>query len=373
MQSISDLFNIEAGFQGRYRNSHEDNEVYYFDLVTNQYDFRPEFSNNVQYLRNIHAAYALSSGEWKGIGYQLGLRAEYTLREIKLNNTGENFDIDRIDFFPTTHISYQLNDKNQFMASYSRRIDRPRGWFMEPFITWDDAFNVRSGNPNLKPQYINAYELGYQLKFYEHALSAELYYRKKSNNIERIRRPWSEAENVTYTTFENVGNDHSLGTEIMLNLKLAKWWDADVTGNFYDYRVEGELDGENFDKHSFTYSVSWNNTFTPFDNTRIQFNPAYEGPEIEPQEEEKGYFRVDGAIRQSFLQKKLQFTLQVRDIFATAKWESTTKTATLYNYRLRDYRSPIVMLNVTWRINNYKSNKGDGAMMNGNGGGMGEE
>jgi outer membrane receptor protein involved in Fe transport len=371
MQPISKLVNIEAGLQGRYRDAKETNEVFYYDTVNLNYVFQPEYSNDVQYLRNIHAAYALSSGEWNSFGYQVGLRAEYTFREIKLNNTGESFDIDRIDFFPTIHFSYKLNDKNQFMASYSRRIDRPRGWFLEPFITWEDAYNVRSGNPNLKPEYINAYELGYQLTFGKHALSTELYYRSTVNNIERIRRKWEDANKVTYATFENVGNDHSLGTEVMLNIKATKWWDADITGNFYDYRVEGELDGESFDKHSFTYTVRMNNTFSLFENTNIQFNPAYEGPEIEPQEEEKGYFRADGAIRQSFLQKKLQFTLQVRDIFATAKWESTTDTETLYNHRLRDYRSPIVMLNITWRINNYKSKRGEGGMENG--GGMGEE
>lgn len=372
MQPISKLVNIEAGLQGRYRNSQETNEVYYYDTVNMNYEFQPDYSNDVQYFRNIHAAYALSSGEWNDFGYQLGFRAEYTLREIKLNNTGENFNIERFDFFPTLHFSYKLNAKNQFMASYSRRIDRPRGWYLEPFITWVDAYNVRSGNPDLKPEYINAYELGYQLNFGKHALTTELYYRTTLNNIERVRRTWEDANTVTYATFENVGNDHSLGTEVMLNLKAAKWWDSDITGNFYDYRVEGELDGESFDKHSFTYSVHWNNTFNLLNNTQVQFNPSYHGPEIEPQEEEKGYFRVDGAIRQSFLQKKLQFTLQVRDVFVTAKWESTTETASLYQYRLRKYRSPIIMLNITWRINNYKSQKPEEGEQNG-GAGMGGE
>lgn len=371
MQPFSKLVNIEAGLQGRYRNSQETNKVYYYNSTSEEYEFQDAFSNDVQYLQNIHAAYALSSGEWNNFGYQLGFRAEYTLREIKLNNTGETFDIDRMDFFPTTHLSYNLNENNQFMASYSRRIDRPRGWFLEPFVTWEDAFNVRSGNPDLKPEYIDAYEVGYQLNFGKHALTTELYYRKKKNNIERVRDIWPGSDDIILATFANVGNDHSLGTEIMLNLKLAKWWASDVSGNFFDYRVEGEYNGESFDKNSFTYNVRWNNTFTPFENTRIQINPAYYGPEVEPQDEEKPYFRVDGAVRQSFLQKKLQVTLQVRDIFATAKWESTTETNAFYKHRLYKYRAPIVMLNLTWRINNYKSKRGEGEMMNG--GGMGEE
>lgn len=363
MQPFTDAFKIEAGLQGRYRDSKETNEVFDYDTVNSEYVFQSQFSNDVTYQRNIHAMYGLFKGEVADFGYQLGFRAEYTYRDVKLNNTGENFNIDRWDYFPTAHFSYKLNKTNQLMASYSRRIDRPRGWYLEPFITWEDAYNVRRGNPDLKPEYINAFEIGYQKDFNGNALTTEVYYRTTQNNIERVRSVWEGSSDIMLQTFDNVGTDFALGTEIMLNLKLARWWDADITGNFYDYRVKGEFNGVDYDEHSFTYNVRWNNTFTLWENTRIQINPAYHGPEIEPQEEEEGYFEVDGAIRQSFLEKKLQLTLQVRDIFSTSKWESTTETNDLYNYRLYKYKTPIVMLNITWRINNYKSrngNRGDG-------------
>ena len=83
------------------------------------------------------------------MGYQLGLRSEYTLRTISLDDVAESFEINRLDFFPTAHFSYQLAENDQFMASYTRRIDRPRGWFMEPFLTWTDSYNVRKGNPGI--------------------------------------------------------------------------------------------------------------------------------------------------------------------------------------------------------------------------------
>src|SRR6056297_580940 len=359
MQPFTDAFKIEAGLQGRYRDSKETNEVFYYDTTTSEYVFQSQYSNDVTYARNIHAMYGLAKGELNNFGYQLGFRAEYTYRDINLNDGGENYSIDRWDYFPTLHFSYKLNKTNQFMASYSRRIDRPRGWFLEPFITWEDAYNVRRGNPDLKPEYINAYEIGYQMDFGGNALTAELFYRTTQNNIERVRSVWEGSSDVMLQTFDNVGTDYSLGTEIMLNLKLIKWWDADITADFYDYRVKGEFNGIEYDEHSFTYNVRWNNTFTLWENTRLQINPAYHGPEIEPQEEEEGFFDVDAAVRQSFLSKKLQLTLQVRDVFGTSKYESTTETSDLYNHRIYRHKTPIVMLNVTWRINNYKSRNGN--------------
>jgi outer membrane receptor protein involved in Fe transport len=358
-QPFSGRLKLEAGLQGRFRDSKENNEIYYYDTARSEYVLQENFSHEVNYLRNIHAGYGLIRGEiGEGLGYQLGLRTEYTYRDIRLGEDEDNFLIDRWDFFPTTHFSYDLNENNQVMVSYTRRIDRPHGWYLEPFITWSDAYNVRQGNPALKPEYINAFEMAYQKEFGKHAFSTEIFYRITKNNIERIRTVYSE--NIMMHSYDNVGKDFSLGTEVMLNAEIVDWWNTDITGNLYDYRVKGEIDGVEYDNHSLTWNLRWNNSFQIAENTVIQLNPAYHGPEIEPQEEEAAYFDVDGAVRQSFFNKKLKVTLQVRDIFGTSKYESITETPELYNYRLYKHKTPIVMLNLSYSINNYKDKSSGG-------------
>ncbi len=247
--------------------------MFYYNLANKTYVLQPKFSHDVTYERNIHALYTLAKGEYSNLGYQFGLRGEYTYRDIILEGTGETFNIDRWDYFPSLHISYTLADKNQFLASYSRRIDRPRGWSLEPFLTWSDAYNVRSGNPGLKPEYIDSYELGYQRDLGDNSFSAELYYRRTVNQIERIRSLYKE--NIMLSTFENVGTDYAIGTELMLNTQLFKWWESDVTGNFFDYRVTGKYNSKSFDRHSFTWSMRWNNIFNITKSTRLQLNPSY--------------------------------------------------------------------------------------------------
>jgi len=353
MQPFSEAFNIEVGAQGRLGDSEEWNEMYYYNNTSGEYDLQERFSHESVYAQSTHAGYALASGEWNSLGYQLGLRGEYTYRDILLQTTGENFNINRWDYFPTLHFSYQLPDNHQLMASYSRRIDRPRGWFLEPFLTWSDAYNVRRGNPDLQPEYINSWEMGYQKEFDRNSVSMEVYYRSTRNRIERIRSVYEE--NVMLQTFENVGIDYSLGTEVMLNMNLNTWWETSLTGNFYDYRVKGRLNQVDFDKHSFTWSLRWNHIFNITDNMRLQLNPYYSSPEVEAQEKESGYFAMHGAVRQSFMNNKLNFTLQVRDVFGTARHESEINGADFYSYRLYRHESPIVMLNLTWRINNYRN------------------
>ena len=360
MQPFSESFNIEAGAQGRLGSSEEWNEMYYYNTFDNTYLLQPVFSHNSIYANSTHAGYALMKGELKNIGYQFGIRGEYTYRDIELEGSDETFNIDRWDYFPTMHFSYQLPNDHQLMASYSRRIDRPRGWSLEPFYTWSDAYNIRRGNPGLQPEYINSYEMGYQKEFNQNSLSMELYYRSTQNRIERVRSLYDE--NIMLHTFDNVGTDYSLGTEVMLNMSPLRWWETSLTGNFYDYRVKGQLNDVDFDRHSFTWSLRWSHIFNITDNTRLQFNPSYRSPEIEAQEKQEGFFYVHGAIRQSFMDNKLNLTLQVRDAFGTGKRESVIDGPDFYNYRLYEHKAPIVMLNFTWRINNYRNgNRRDSA------------
>jgi outer membrane receptor protein involved in Fe transport len=118
------------------------------------------------------------------------------------------------------------------MASYTRRIDRPRSWYLEPFITWSDAYSVRQGNPSLEPEYIDSYELGYQKHFGPSMVSLEAYYRLTHNKVERVQSVY--ADNVILHSVENVGKDYVFGSELMLNLGLSKWWNLNLMGNLYD-------------------------------------------------------------------------------------------------------------------------------------------
>ena len=371
-QPFSRAFNIETGAQGSIGASNESNGLYFYNPVSDDFEFQDDFSHDVTYSRNIHALYGLLKGEYSDLGYQLGLRGEYTFRDIQMKDQGQ-FTIDRWDYFPTLHLSYTPGEKNQFMASYSRRIDRPRGWYLEPFITWEDAYNVRRGEPDLQPEYIGSYEVSYQRELNEtDFLSAELYYRVTNNKIERVREVYKD--DIMLSTYANIGTDYALGSEIMVSLEHFDWWESDFSGNFYNYRVKGDVFGEELDRGRFTWSVEWNSIFKITEKTRLQLYAEYDSPEIEAQETESATFEFDAAIRQSFLENKLLLTLQVRDIFGTDQHESVIEANDFYAYRLYRHRSPIVMLNLTFRINNFGKNGDEDLVGNdgayGDGGGM---
>ncbi len=62
---------------------------------------------------------------------------KYTDRVIENSSNSDPFTFNRFNFFPTLHLSYDLQKQQQLFASYGRRIDRPRSTWLEPFYTWN--------------------------------------------------------------------------------------------------------------------------------------------------------------------------------------------------------------------------------------------
>jgi outer membrane receptor protein involved in Fe transport len=351
---------FEAGYQSRFGRSNDVTELYFYNTETGEFDRQDEFSNDTDYNRDIHAIYGIYAGESGNFGYQFGLRGEYTYRVIKAAAIDGDFTIDRFDYFPTFHSSYKLPGDQQVMASYSRRIERPRGWYLEPFITWVDAFNVRSGNPALKPEYIDAMEIGYLKGLGDHSISFEGYYRISNNKTERIRSVY--ADNVMLSRPENVGTDYALGGELVFSFNFFKWWKMDLSGNFYDYRLQGSLGEQVFDRQSFNWNSRFINTFRFFDGNRIQINSRYNSATVTAQGRREDYYTADVALSQEFWKKRMTAILQVRDIFGNVIRESTSEGVDFYSYDQEFNRAPRLSVTVNYRFNNYKDtgNRGGG-------------
>ncbi len=360
---------FEAGGQYQVNFSDEEFNYFKFDPSTSMYISDPLFDQSAKFIRNTSSAYTQYSGKIGELGYQGGLRTEQTFHQLDYKNAGETLEINRWDYFPSLHFSYQVNKTNQFMLSYTRRIERPHGWDFSPFIIWIDAQNVRQGNPNIKPQFINSIEAGYQTFIDRNVLSIEGYHRVTENKIDRVRSIYDR--DITLHATTNVGQDYTTGAEIMLNMSWFKIWNANLMGSLYHYRVEGNLFDQSFDRESFNWTTRLNNTLTVSANTRLQMNAIYNSPSVSAQGTSEGFGVINLGLRQEFLNESLSATLQVRDVFSTGKFESTSEGQNFESYIRRDFSAPVVMLNLSYKINNYEQKRRERSMdENGNGEGM---
>ena len=346
---------FEAGLQGRFSISEDNSGLYRYVPEEGDYVLQPEFEHSTIYDRNIFSVYSLYAASLKKFGIQGGLRGEYTMRETDTDIDDNIYTIDRFDLFPTLHLSYSFSEDLQMMTSYSRRINRPRGFYFEPFIVWQDAYNVRKGNPDIIPEYSDSYELGILKTIGESFISFEGFYRVTHNKIERIRSVYSK--NVFLHTVWNVGTDYALGAELATRFKIIKKWDIDLSGSMFDYRVEGELEGKSFDQTSFNWDGRWNNNILFTETTQMQITARYRSPSATAQGESKGHFTVNASMKQSVLDRKLTAILQVRDIFGTAKRKFISESQDFYYSRYHYRKAPVVMLTLTYNFNNYKEKR----------------
>ncbi len=360
---------IEAGYEVELDNSDDNNALYLYDSLSNQYQLQPQFSNSVNYIDNYQALYATYMDQFGEFGIQGGLRTEYSYRTISLIDPADEYKIERWDYFPTLHTSYKFSEGTQMMASYSRRIQRPRGWELEPFLTWMDANNVRIGNPELLPELIDSYEAGIQTYVGNVSLSLELYHRITNNKIDRIRSVYEEEENVNLNSVVNIGRDYATGSEVMILFDPLKFWNVNFMGNLYNYSLEGVLYNEAFERQSLNYSTRLNNMFKISSNTQLQVNFNYNSPGVSSQGTWEGFFTTDLSVKQDLFEKLLSLTLQVRDLFGTAKREFSSSGPDFFSYTYFERESPMVILNARINLNNFKSKRDPGGMENLNNGG----
>lgn len=356
---------IEAGFQSRIDREYEDYLFQDADEDGN-WIYNEDFSSEQYFSRDIHAVYGTFNNKLGKLQYMLGLRGEYTDRSVKHSASTDPYEINRFDYFPTLHLSYDISKQTQFMTSYSKRIDRPGGRELDPFPSYIDRFTIWVGNPGLDPQYTDSYELGLMQRFGTSSyISLEGFYKQTNNLISRVQELGDDG--ILYMTYENLNKDHSLGGEFMANINLTEWLLLNGSFSVFRYRIEGELDGESIDRTSTNYNGRINTTIRFSPNSRLQFTGYYRGPSVSAQGEYKSMLFSNLAYRHDFMNKKLSATLSFRDMFGSRSFESISHGQDFSSMFKMNRESQVLTLTLSYKINNYKLDNGNGGR---DGGGM---
>lgn len=365
---LKDGAKFEAGLQSRMESETEFFYFKNFDPKTAAFIDNPKFTSDMDFRENIHAIYSTYSGNVKAIQYMFGLRGEYTNRSIDHSKAAQPYKLDRFDIFPSGHLSYELADKSQFMTSYSRRINRPDGRDLDPFPSYMNQYTIRIGNPELKPEYTDSYEFSYMRKFNNSFVSVETFYRTTNNLMTRIQE--LKDDGIIYMRTDNLNRDHSLGGEIMGNINVTKWLLVNTSFSLYNYKMKGEILGKPIDRQSTNYSGRLNATVKFTGDSRLQLTGFYRGPSVSAQGDMKGMIFTNVSYRQELMKKKLTATLSVRDLFGTMRMEGNSASDT-FKSTFKMTREPrVLMLTLSYKINNYKMDRSAPADQPSQGGGM---
>jgi len=345
---ISAKGKLESGYQGRFVNNNADYEL--TNSGVEDLSQRDKFNFKDQ----IEAGYATLSNSMSLFDYQLGLRAEYEDRVLTQETQNQVNRVNRIDFFPTIHLTKQLPWDLQLMASYTRRINRPQQQNINPFVVRLDPQTIRQGNPGLLPEFANSYELNLEKKLNKSSfVSVEGFLRQTSNLMQQISL-FNPTTQITTNTSANIDHDRSMGTELMVYLEPVKWFSLNTSFNVFNYHMFGTPIPSVANSVN-TWNVHVSPTFHLNKETSVQANYTYNAPTITAQGTRSGFYSSTLAIKHNLLKDKASLTLQARNPIGVTSTITTTESAHQYKYSDFQRESQVFLLTFSYRINNYKA------------------
>lgn len=303
---------LETGLRSSFRNMENDFIVEEQDEQGN-FNPLPGLDNIFLYQENIHALYSILGNKSNKLSYQGGLRAEYTDVKTTLVRTNEVNPRDYLNLFPSAHMTYNFNEENGLQLSYSRRVRRPFYNDLSPFMTFSDARNFFSGNPDLDPEFTDAIELGHIKYFEKGTVFSTLFYRNTTDKIERIRTVDNEG-NATIRP-ENLLGEQSFGLEFATDYQIFPWWKIDFNMNFFYASVDGSNIEGNFTATTYSWNARQNSRFNFGNGITGQLRSNYEGRQRIAQGIRKGIFFMDVSASKEVLNRRGTLVLNIADVF----------------------------------------------------------
>ena len=291
-------------------------------LVEEQDDFEnwfrlDNYSNDFTYNEDVYAAYLIVGQKLNRFSYQLGVRNEYSHIYTLLQQTEEEHDNQYNDLFPSAFLNYEITPSDKVQLSYSSRIQRPSFFHLNPFFTFSDPRNFFSGNPELKPEYTDSYELGY-LKYWDQAnIGATVYYRQTDDVIFRLTEYNEDGTSIRKP--ENIATEDSYGIEFLFGYDGIKRLKLDGNFNFFNGKINGENIPEVGKLTNESYTARLNMKWTGIKDIDFQIRYQLRGPSTIPQGTREAMNMVDVAISKELIKDKLTLSFSGRDIFNQRK------------------------------------------------------
>lgn len=324
---FSEEITLETGAQFVLNDVSNDFEVR--DWVEDMFVTNPGLTNVFNYDQEVLGVYGTGSYEGDRWGVKLGLRAEHTLLNTLLVTTNEANKQEFTNLFPTLHTSYKINEAFSVQAGYSRRIFRPRLWDLNPFFNIRNNFSIRTGNPNLLPEFTDSYEVTGILIAGPATMNFGVYHRYTTDVVERI----STFENNVNTFMPfNIGTNRTTGAEFNAKYSPSRKLSFLYDFNYGYFNREGTFEDTNFDFTADQWSTRLTTKVKLPADFDVEVTGRYRSSVQTVQTVISENFFADFGLRKKIMKGKGVINLSIRDVFASRIRESVADQPDFYSY-----------------------------------------
>ncbi len=339
---------FEVGFKSLFRKTDSDFRVENYDYTTNQFEPNYFLSNDFLYKEQIHAVYGTFENTYKKFGYQVGLRLEEALTKSEQMVTNSTYENNYFSWFPSIFMKQGITTTTEAQISFTRRINRPRLQNLNPFIDYSDPQNLRSGNPYLKPEYINGVELGFVKYLSTVALTSSVFYRITEDVITRYITV--DSNGISTMTPKNLNKATTYGLEFIGNGALAKWWNFNASASYFRTELDGNLNSTELNNSGYSWTAKLISNMSFPKIIDFQLSMFLQGKNVTPQGYTEPMFSTDIAFKKDFMKKRMSFGVRISDLFNTQKFGFNSNTSTFNTTFERRRDSRTLYLTFTYRI-----------------------
>ncbi|WP_281635315.1 TonB-dependent receptor domain-containing protein [Flavobacterium marginilacus] len=370
---------FEAGYKGSFGDLN--NEYYVLDENGARID---NLSNTLEYKENINALYTQYGFKANKFSYLFGLRWEDTNIEVNLLEAPKDFNTKKYsNLFPSAFISYEISDQSNLTTSYSKRLTRPRGRFMNPAVNYSSNVNIFQGNPDLDPSLTDKFDFGYIKRWEKVTFNTSAYFEDTKDVFSFVRSPTGDEVNgvpVIKSQPINLGKEQKFGFEFTLNYNPFKIWRINSNFNLYNVKTTGEhsytdttgkLVVQNLDNQATSWFARVSSKLTLPYKIDWQLNGTYNGEQKTAQGKNLDQFSMNTAFSKDLMKDKATIAFNISDIFNTRKMRSYTYLDNQISYGEMQFRKRQFNLSFTYRFNKAKNEREKNAQPRNDGGGDG--
>jgi outer membrane receptor protein involved in Fe transport len=308
---------LETGFKGTLRSNADNSSVTVLDPTSGEYTADPSRANIFDYHERIGAIYGVLSQQVGKVQTQAGLRLEEAATRFTLPAIGQSFDNHYSSAYPSAILSYNFTDMRQLKLSYSRRVSRPNPWQLSPIVDRSDARHEFHGNPSLRPEYTDAFELAFQDAHPWGSLQLNPYLRSTSHAVRYIQT--IDTAGISVSTFDNVASTLTTGADLNMTYRHSA-----LTffggGSIYHYSSDASNLAGNLSTNAFVWSLRANATLKFSPVTDFQAFANYRAPSATEGGSQSAFVFMNFALRRKLWGDKGSVTLRVADPFNLMTW-----------------------------------------------------
>ncbi|MGB3775360.1 MAG: outer membrane beta-barrel family protein [Leeuwenhoekiella sp.] len=355
---VNSVFNFETGAKYSFVNNDYDidlkerNAAGDFIQNTNR-------SNRLIYKESIFSGYGIANFQNGKFDFQAGLRAEYINYNATSLTSGTTNKDQYLSLFPSFSINGNF-ENNQYKLSYSRRIQRPRYLYLNPYYEYTDTYNVSVGNPDLTPQFTNAFEFVWISK---QKTSLSLFANFSTDEMYQII-DYNPDTKITTLFYDNIGSSKSIGLSFNTNWNVNKYWEVQLNSELSYGQAKSDLENYKFNDSGISYYAGVDQSFTFGKNWNATWNSFYSQSGRYGNTTFKPSYDMSFSLRKDILDEKLRLSLNAQNVLKKSQWIQNIQQDNVTTHWVNRWETRKFTFAITYNFGNAKKKEVKDANLN---------